>query len=167
MPAHNGARRPDFRPLAGRSSLAVMFYDRAFRLQSWRSLLRPGNGRRWFYVALWLAAFTTFALAEAGARGDTSGFGANIPWYEYFYTQCWAIAHYLQLMVWPHRLSVDYGYRALHDWRGFPGLALLSMFGLATIVAWTRVERAGWFAFSGTMFFMLLAPSSSFVPAGS
>jgi tetratricopeptide (TPR) repeat protein len=147
--------------------LAVMLYDRAFRLTSWRALLRPGNGRGWLYVALWTACLATFAAFEFGARGATAGFGAGIPWYAYFYTQCWAIAHYLRLVVWPAGLAVDYGFSAVRGMNGIPGALLLSAFGIATIVAWTRVPRWGWFAFLGSWFFMLLAPSSSVVPIAS
>ena len=144
--------------------LAVMLYDRAFRLPSWRALLKPGSGRGWLYVALWCASILTFALFGLGARGASAGFGAGMTWYGYLYTQCWAIAHYLRLAAWPNGLSIDYGYRTIHGARGIPGLVLLVAFAAATVVAWTRVERFGWFAFLGTTFFMLLAPSSSVVP---
>jgi tetratricopeptide (TPR) repeat protein len=144
--------------------LAVMLYDRAFRLSSWRTLRRPGNGRGFLYLALWTACLVTFALVGLGKRGDSAGVSAGMTWYGYFYTQCWAIAHYLRLVVWPNALSPDYGFRTIQGARGVPGLLLLSAFGAATLAAWTRVERFGWFAFLGSMFFMLLAPSSSVVP---
>ena len=144
--------------------LAVMLYDRAFRLPSWRALRTPGNGRGWLYVALWSASIATFGVFEAGARGASAGFNAGMTWYGYLYTQCWAIAHYLRLIVWPDALSIDYGYRTIHGASGIPGLVLLCAFGAATLVAWTRAQRFGWFAFLGSMFFLLLAPSSSVVP---
>jgi Flp pilus assembly protein TadD len=144
--------------------LAVMLYDRAFRLPSWRALRQPGNSRGWLYAALWIACIGTFALFSAGARAASAGFTSGMTWYAYFYTQCWAIAHYLRLVVWPNALSIDYGYRTIHGATGIPGLVLLGVFAVAVIVAWIRVERFGWFAFVGSMFFMLLAPSSSVVP---
>ena len=144
--------------------LAVMLYDRAFRVPSWSALLRPGNGRGWLYVALWTGCIATFAVLEFGARGETAGVNAHIAWYEYLYTQCWAIAHYLRLVVWPKGLALDYGIDAVHGARGIPGVVLLSAFGAATLAAWTRVARFGWFAFLGSMFFLLLAPSSSVLP---
>ncbi|MGB6501122.1 MAG: tetratricopeptide repeat protein [Thermoplasmata archaeon] len=147
--------------------LAVMLYDRAFRLPSWPAVLKPGNGRGWLYLALWLASLASFAAFEAGARGQTAGFNEHLMWYEYLYSQCWAIAHYLRLVVWPAGLTVDYGINAVRDWRAIPGLVLLALFGIATLVAWTRVPRWGWFAFLGSMFFILLAPSSSVVPIAS
>ena len=85
-------------------------------------------------------------------------------WYQYLYTQCWAIARYLRLAAWPNALSIDYGYRTIHGGRGIAGAVLLGALGVATILAWTRASRYGWFAFLGSMFFMILAPSSSVVP---
>jgi Flp pilus assembly protein TadD len=144
--------------------LAVMLYDRAFRLPSWRALSRPGDGRGWLYVALWIACIAAFAGFEAGARGATAGFGASMTWYGYLYTQCWAIAHYLRLVVWPNPLSVDYGSSLIRGTAGVPGMLLLIALAAGTIGAWTRVSRFGWLAFCGSWFFMLLAPSSSVVP---
>ena len=99
-----------------------------------------------------------------GARGDSADFGIRVTWYAYLYSQCWAIAHYLRLVAWPDALSPDYGFRAIQGARGIPGLVILAAFAAATLAAWTRVARFGWFAFAGSMFFMLLAPSSSVVP---
>ena len=146
--------------------LTVVLYDRAFRLPSWRAIVKPGNGRGWFYMTL--AALSIAAIAVAsGARGETAGFGTGITWYEYFYSQCWAIGHYLLLLVMPTSLTVDYGNQAIHGAAGIPGLIVLSAFAIATLVAWTKVPRYGWFAFAGSWFFILLAPSSSFVPIGT
>ncbi len=147
--------------------LAVMLYDRAFRLPSWRALLAPRDGRGILYASLWIATVAAFALFELGARIDTAGLNAHITWLSYLYTQCWAIAHYLRLVIWPHPLAIDYGIDAVHGMRGVPGAILLTAFALATVAAWTRAEQFGWFAFLGSMFFLLLAPSSSIIPITS
>ncbi len=147
--------------------LMVMLYDRAFRLPSWRALLQPGQGRGWLYLALWIVCLGTFAVLSIGARGETAGFGVSIPWYKYLYTQCWAIAHYLRLVAWPVGLSIDYGYTAIYGARGIAGAVLLTVLGVSTLIAWTDVPRYGWFAFLGSWFFLLLAPSSSIVPVAS
>ena len=144
--------------------LAVMLYDRAFRLNSWKALRAPGAGRGWAYVAMWAACLATFAVFEAGARGDSSAFGIDMPWYRYFYTQCWAIGRYLWLVAWPAALTPDYGFRPIGGMRGIPGLVVLLTFGAVTVRAWKDVDRFGWFAFTGSMFFILLAPSSSVIP---
>jgi protein O-mannosyl-transferase len=147
--------------------LAVILYDRAFRLPSWAALVDPtenANGRRPFYIALAVACIGSFAIFSYGARGDSAGFASGVPVLGYFYSQCWAIAHYLRLVVWPNALSVDYGTKLVSGLGGVPGLVLLSILGIVTLAAWTNVKRWGWFAFLGSWFFMLLAPSSSFVP---
>jgi Tfp pilus assembly protein PilF len=146
--------------------LAVVLYDRAFRLPAWSAIAKPGNGRGWFYLAL-TASVVSFVAIAGGARGETAGFGTGMTWYAYFYSQCWAIAHYLSLIAVPTSLTVDYGTQPIHGARGVVGLILLSAFAVATLVAWTKVSRFGWFAFAGSWFFLLLAPSSSFVPIGT
>jgi tetratricopeptide (TPR) repeat protein len=143
---------------------AVMLYDRAFRLSSWRGLFRPVDDRRWFYPLLVATSLWGAWLIMAGPRSGTVGFHLGLPWYEYFYSQAWAVAHYLRLFLWPNRLTLDYGSAPVRGLVGIPGLVILSAFGLATIAAWTRANQWGWAAFLGTIFFFLLAPSSSFVP---
>jgi tetratricopeptide (TPR) repeat protein len=144
--------------------LAVILYDRAFRLDSWRAVRAPGNGRGWFYLVLAGSCAMAFTLVAAGARGGTAGFGGGMIWYGYFYSQCWAIAHYLRLVIWPNALTIDYGERLVTGARGIPGAVFLVLLAVATLLAWRRIPRFGWFAFLGTEFFLLLAPSSSFVP---
>lgn len=144
--------------------LAVVLYDRAFRASSWRELTRRGDGRRWLYIALASASVLTLVEFSLFARGDSAGFGEQMTWYQYLYTQCWVIPRYLRQIAWPDALAPDYGFRAIHDMRGVPGVILLSALGGATLFAWRRVARFGWLAFSGSMFFLLLAPSSSVIP---
>jgi len=144
--------------------LTVVLYDRALRLPSWRSVRTPGNGRGWFYLALAMACVVPYLLVSSGARGDTAGFASPMKWYVYLYSQCWAIPHYLRLVAWPNALTIDYGEQAIRGAKAVPGLVLLVVFGAATLAAWTRVPRWGWFALAGSAFFILLAPSSSVVP---
>lgn len=144
--------------------LAVVLYDRAFRLGDWRAIRRPGNGRGWFYIALASSCAATFALVAMGARGNTAGLHRGMTWYGYLYTQCWAIAHYLRLAMWPNALVIDYGEKLVTGARGVWGAVLLVLFAIATLAAWKRLPKYGWFAFLGAEFFLLLAPSSSFVP---
>lgn len=150
--------------IAVTAPLAVMLYDRAFRLDQWRAFRRPGNGRGWFYIALTSTCAATFALFAAGARGGTAGLHGGMTWYGYLYTQCWAVAHYLRLVMWPNALVIDYGEKLITGGRGIPGAILLGVFAVATLAAWKRIRKYGWFAFLGAEFFLLLGPSSSFVP---
>ena len=131
-----------------------------FGLMSWRDLFRLAH-RRWLYAGLFATMAVLIASIVGGARRDSVGFGHGIAWYEYLYSQAWAISRYLQLTLWPDRLAFDYGASPIHGLRGVPGLIVLSAAAIATAFAW---KRAAWVAFLGTWFFMLLAPSSSIVP---
>lgn len=142
--------------------LAVILFDRAF---SSRTSREPWSNvrRRRLYIALLATCTLSIALAATGARAGTAGFGAGVAWYEYLYSQAWAIAHYLRLVLWPAGLSIDYGREPVHGLAGVPGAILLSVALACTIVAWTK-DRWRWAGFLGAWFFLLLAPSSSIVP---
>lgn len=140
----------------------VAAYDRAFRADSWRELFADRR-RRWFYAALVASLGVVAALIATGGRADSVGFSLGVPWYRYLYSQAWAIAHYLVLLVWPRDLRFDYGSRPVDGWLGVPGAVFLVALLVATIVAW-RSPRRRWAGFLGVWFFALLAPSSSVVP---
>jgi protein O-mannosyl-transferase len=140
--------------------LVVMLYDRTFRAESWRELWQV---RRRLYVALWATGVIVLLSLVFGARSQSVGFGLGVPWYQYFYTQAWAIARYLRLLVWPSGLTFDYGERPVAFARAIPGLLVLGACAAGTIVAFTK-RRWMWLGFIGAWFFLILAPSSSVVP---
>ncbi len=141
----------------------VLLYDRAFRVATWRELFADRK-RTVLYAVLAAMSVLVILLSATNARFNTVGFGLGITWYEYLYSQAWAIARYLQLFLWPDKLTFDYGQHAVSGVAGVPGAVLLTAFAVATLVAWARVERWGWFGFLGAWFFLILAPSSSVVP---
>ena len=143
--------------------IAVVLYDRAFRVTSWRELVRSRT-RLLFYGLLVATSLWPILMVVRNARFFTVGFHLGIPWYRYLYSQCWAIAHYIRLVCWPDRLTFDYGMRAVTGLRGVPGLLLLTTFSLATVAAWSRPRRWAWLGFLGALFLLLLAPSSSVIP---
>ena len=146
----------------------VMLYDRAFRLRSWRELVRPATAPVGYYAILAAVSVAGCVIQlRAGARASTVGLGHGITWYEYLYSQGWAIGRYLRLGVIPLGLTLDYGTRPTTGLGALPGLAVLLVLGAITIAAWMRAERWGWLAFLGSWFFVLLAPSSSVVPIAS
>jgi protein O-mannosyl-transferase len=147
--------------------LAVMLYDRAFKLRSWRALADRNGGQRWLYLLLATTSAVCIALIASGPRSATVGFHLGVTWYEYLYSQAWAIAHYLRLVFWPSGLTLDYGEAMVRGWAGVPGLLFLTACGAATIFAVVRIDSWGWLAFTGALFFLLLAPSSSVVPIAS
>ena len=143
--------------------IVVILYDRAFRLPAWRDLLADNDMRRWFYIALLATEAWLFSLIASGARMDTVGLSLGLTWQQYFYSQMWAIGHYVRLLAWPAGFSYDYGQQPVRGAAGIVGLVGLTASGILTLVAWSR-PRWRWFAFVGSAFFILLAPSSSFVP---
>jgi len=142
--------------------LMVVLYDRAFLTTDWRSPWR-NRGRRLLYMALFATDLYAIALIVGGSRGTTIGFDRGVTWQAYLYTQAWAIPHYVRLLLWPDGLTFDYGRTPIHGPLGIPGLIVLGVAATATIAAWRR-DRWRWFGFLGAWFFLILAPSSSFVP---
>ncbi len=141
--------------------LVVVLYDVAFRPTSWTTL--RSTGRVWLYLALVATCALSVGLIAGGSRGKTVGFHLGIAWYEYLYSQAWAIGRYVRLFFWPSALTFDYGAAPVRGPAGVPGFLMLTAAGVATIVAWTRA-RWRWLGFLGAWFFLILAPSSSFVP---
>jgi tetratricopeptide (TPR) repeat protein len=141
--------------------IAVILYDRVFRFSSWKDAWQSGNSRALFYAALVITLVPLALSIAGGARTDTVGFNLGLHWYEYLYSQGWAIAHYLKLIFWPAELTYDYGTTGVVGLRGIPGLIIVTCLGFATVIAWIRLP---WLGFVGTLFFLILAPSSSVVP---
>ena len=80
------------------------------------------------------------------------------PW-TYAKTQGTVILHYLRLCFVPYPLCVDYD-----DWPRatslLPGLVVAGLVGLAAWGTW----RKRWWGYLGACFFLILAPTSSFIP---
>ena len=141
--------------------LVVLLYDRTFVAGTFAGALRV---RRSYYAALagtWLL-LAFLVLQNSGARGASAGFGLGVTPWTYLLTQADALVRYLGLTLWPHPLVLDYGTGvagALAEvwWQGVIVLMLLA----ATVWALVRRPVLG---FVGAWFFLILAPSSSFVP---
>jgi tetratricopeptide (TPR) repeat protein len=143
--------------------LIVLLYDRTFLaggfLEAWRR-------RRHAYVGLaatWLVV--PFLVYSTHGRGGTAGYGSGISAWSYALTEFPAIVHYLRLSVWPRPLVFDYGTSLAPYSIGVLACGLI-VFALLAATAWAVVKRpvAG---FLGTVFFAILAPSSSIVPIAS
>lgn len=139
--------------------LLILLYDRTFVAgtfaQAWRA-------RKFFYTALattWL--LLAFLMIRSEQRAGIVGFGLGMSAWDYLVTQCRALVLYLQLSVWPHPLVIDYGpviYQLGEVWR--EAIAVVTL-GLS--VVWALWRRPQW-GFVGAWFFVILGPSSSFVP---
>lgn len=139
----------------------VLLYDRTFVAGTFRDAwLR----RRGFYIVLaltWLPLALILLQNDLG-RGNGAGFGRGVSPWEYLLTQCRALILYLKLAVWPHPLVVDYGTTIVRDWTQVwaQGIGVLTLLA-ATAAALVRRPMLG---FAGAAFFVILSPSSSFVP---
>lgn len=139
--------------------LLVVTFDRIFVAGSWTELWR----QRKFYYAGLFGAWVLLAWLMVGTqqRAGIVGFGLGMSAWDYLVTQGRAVTTYLRLSIWPHPLVADYGaatYPLREVWA--EGAAVV---GLLVATGWAlwRHPRAGFF---GAWFFVILAPSSSFVP---
>lgn len=141
--------------------LLALLYDRTFVAGSFAGAWRARRGLHLALAATWLL-LAWLVFGGGGTRGTSAGLGLGVSAWSYLLTQGEAIVLYLRLAVWPHPLVLDYGTAvatSLADvWR--EGIAVLALLG-ATVWALVRRPVAG---FCGAWFFVILAPSSSFIP---
>lgn len=140
--------------------LMLALFDRIFVAGSWREVWAR-RGR--FHLAL---AGTWLLLAglvlATGNRGGTAGLGAGVSPGAYALTQLGAVVHYLRLAFWPRPLVFDYGTALAGGWSDvwWQALVLIPLAAASLWAAW-RGRPAG---YAAVFFFVVLAPSSSFVP---
>jgi tetratricopeptide (TPR) repeat protein len=139
----------------------VFLYDRTFLAGSFRRAWRM----RWrLHVGLAATWLVLAALVAARPRSGSVGFGfEHLSALDYARTQCGVVLYYLRLALWPHPLSLCYD-----DWP--PARAWLAALPYVLIVlallaatAWA-LWRAPALGFLGAWFFVILAPTSSFLP---
>jgi protein O-mannosyl-transferase len=141
--------------------LIVLIYDRTFLAGSFREVWRRRYGLYLALAATW--AVIALLLFSTGFYGGTTGFAVQkSTCWSYLLTQTGVIVHYLRLAFWPVGLCFDYGWPPAHGMGEvfLPGILVL---GLLVLTVWALFERPAW-GFLGAWFFMILAPSSSFVP---
>ncbi|MGD1000809.1 MAG: tetratricopeptide repeat protein [Candidatus Brocadiia bacterium] len=139
--------------------VVALLYDRAFLSGSFGEAFRR---RRFFYLGLaatWLVLGAILLLYEASGG---AGFGLGIGAWEYARTQPGVILHYLRLSFWPNSLCFDYSWPiATSAWQIIPAAAGIAALLAGTLWALCRRPVLGFF---GAWFFLILAPSSSFLP---
>jgi tetratricopeptide (TPR) repeat protein len=137
----------------------ILLYDRTFVSGTLRSAWRRHCGTYLGLAGTWL--LLAWLVSGTHHRGGSAGYGLGVGIWNYGLTQCRAILIYLKLALWPSPLIFDYG-TAIAGWTASWPQAL-AIFLLLAATAWSLVYRpvCGFLAAS---FFLLLAPSSSFVP---
>lgn len=126
-----------------------------------------GIRRNWrLYAPLAVAATAGVLVTLRLVRGSLSaGFGLkDLPWYDYFYTQCRALWVYFRLFLWPAGQNGDYGFpisRSLLD-RG----AVFGLAGLIALVAaaWVLRKRFPLASFGVVAALVMFSPTSSVMP---
>jgi len=140
--------------------LVILLYDRVFAGASFRAMLRRRWGLYAGLAATWGVIVFRLVLVPPVS---TAGFNAPLPGVgEYAATQFGVILHYLKLSVWPSGLCLDPAWPPAKTvgevlLPAIPVTALLVGTGLAL---WRRPALG----FLGLWFFLILAPTSSFMP---
>lgn len=144
--------------------LMILLYDRAFLTRSFRAALRA---RAAVYVALTiLASAGMVALMKvlfwSGPRATVGFHAAGATVSDYALAQPGVILHYLRLVFVPEPLVIDYFWPATETiTAALPSLAGVVALAALTLFAMIRYPRVG---FVAAWFFVILAPTSSFVP---
>ena len=140
--------------------LIVWLYDRVFLSSSVRELWRQ-RGRLYAGLA---ATWVMLAILVARTIHPATNFAIpGLSAWDYLKTEAGVIAYYLRLCFWPRPLVLDY-----YDWPIawslsdilVPAVVVLGLLA-ATVWAFRRQPRLG---FLGAWFFLILAPTSSFLP---
>jgi tetratricopeptide (TPR) repeat protein len=143
--------------------VAALLLDRTLLSGSFRGALRERLGLYAGLAATWIVV-PALVLSTRG-RAGSAGFGSGVSPIAYALTQSQAVAHYLRLAVWPSPLAFDYGTALARPSAALlpPALAVLALLA-ATLWALARRPVLG---LLGACFFMILAPSSSFIPVAT
>jgi tetratricopeptide (TPR) repeat protein/4-amino-4-deoxy-L-arabinose transferase-like glycosyltransferase len=156
------------KPVMVTAPLVTLLYDRAFLVKSWRDVMQR---RGWLYAGLaasWLLLPPLLANAPTEWKA-TAGFEfKGIPPLQYALLESVAILRYLRLAFWPHPLCLDRGWG--YHWQEMasagdvlPDVIVVVALLAGTVRAWNRKPALG---FLGIWFFLILAPTSSFIPLG-
>jgi len=142
--------------------IAVLWYDRVFVAQTWRELLR----RRLLYYTVLAGTWGVLAglMIRSWPSYQKGGVlvRTGISPLEYALNEPAVVLHYLRLAFWPSGLCLEYSWPVSHDaWEIGPPLVAIVVLAAATLWAMVRWPAIG---FTGGMFFLVLAPTSSVAP---
>ncbi|MBI3652581.1 MAG: tetratricopeptide repeat protein [Acidobacteria bacterium] len=140
--------------------LMVWLYDYMFISPSWKSIWQQRKGMYIGLAATWGLLAVTFMAAPSST---SAGFSVTtISPLAYFLTEFQVLVHYLGLAVYPHHLSLDYGWKAASGMGEILPFAM-PILTLQVATLWGLYRRQA-VAFLGAWFFGILALTSSFMP---
>ena len=134
----------------------VLLYDRTFCGLSFMRALRERTAYYAFLASTWILLLVCVLVGDG--RSATAGFASGVNAWDYWLTQCYALAHYIGLAFWPSGLTFDYGTWLVTDFSMvmLPIAAVLLVGGVA-VYALIKRPATG---FLLAMYFSLLAPTS-------
>lgn len=136
----------------------IFLYDLTF---VHRRLLEAWRSSRFLYLGLGLSwALMAILVVLAGKLVPDPRIKVFSAW-EQLATQPEVLVHYLRLAFWPTGLCFDYVWPVATFSQTWPSAVFLTVLLLASVWAFWKRQLAG---FLGLSFFIILAPSSSFVP---
>jgi tetratricopeptide (TPR) repeat protein len=142
----------------------VMFlYDRTFVSGTFRNAWKRYH---WIHVSHAATLLLLGALVYASeARGGSVGTDEFVAHWSYLCTQAYAVVRYTGLSLWPVGLTFDYGPLVVSAPLTivFCGAVVIAAIGCT---AWALVRKP-LLGFLGAWFFIVLAPSSSFIPVNT
>ena len=140
--------------------LLVLVHDLVFTPDPWRSVIRR---RLPLYAGLAATWLILGALVAGGPRSASAGFGMReITPLNYALSEFGVILHYLKLSFWPHPLCLDYGWPIART-AGQIGPPMVAILALVAVTVWALSRRSP-AGYLGVWFFVILAPTSSFIP---
>lgn len=139
--------------------LLVWLYDRCFFSATFAAAWRQ---RRPYYLGLAASWLLLGGLLTSGLPVRHLGFGLGVSWWTYALTECQALFTYLHLALWPFPLIFDYGPIFLSSLTEAAPFALL--LAILLVLALLALNWRPPVGFAAAAFFVLLAPTSSFVP---
>ena len=151
------------KPVMVTAPVVALLFDRAFLAGSFREALRTRLRLYFGLAATWLILGTLLAFPHESAT--STGLQPHLPSpLTYLLTQPAVIVHYLRLAFWPNALCLDYAWPPATSIKAtlIPALILTSVF---TLSVWVTIRNHP-LGFAGLWFFVILAPTSSFLPIG-
>lgn len=141
--------------------LVVLLYDAIFLSGSWRQSLAQ-RGPVYAGMAA-TAGVLAWALVSTSFHAETTGFAVpRFTSWQYLCTEPGVLLMYLRLAVWPDSLCFAYDFMPATDIRQIvaPGLIIVGLLAATVwgLIKWPKI------GFLGAAFFLILAPTSTFIP---